>query len=118
MMNNREIGTLYERKAAHYLETNGYHIVEKNFRCKAGEIDLIATVEGYLCFIEVKYRSSDRRGNPAEAITPTKIRRITRTAEYYMLTHTIAQDTPCRFDAVIILEDEITLITNAFEGII
>ncbi|NLP34706.1 MAG: YraN family protein [Clostridiales bacterium] len=117
-MNKREIGTFYEEKAARYLETNGYQIKAKNFRCRIGEIDLIAIEGGYLCFIEVKYRSNDRTGNPAEAITPTKIRRITRTAEYYMLVNRIMPDTPCRFDAVIILDDEITLIKNAFDGIL
>jgi len=116
-MNKREVGSFYEQKAADYLKANGYQIIAKNFHCKVGEIDLIAKADGYLCFIEVKYRSDDRKGNPAEAITPTKIRRITRTAEYYMLTQGIMQDTPCRFDAVIILEDDITLIKNAFDGI-
>lgn len=112
------MGSYYEQKAADYLESNGYHIIRKNFRCKIGEIDLIAKDGEYLCFIEVKYRSNDRKGNPAEAITPTKIRRITRTAEYYMLTHGIMPDTPCRFDAVIILEEDISLIKNAFDGIV
>jgi putative endonuclease len=117
-MNKREVGSYYEQKASDFLEANGYQIISRNFRCRLGEIDLIAKEEGYLCFIEVKYRSDDRTGNPAEAITPTKIRRITRTAEYYMLTQGIMPDTPCRFDAVVILEDKITLIKNAFEGII
>lgn len=116
-MNNRAVGTEFEQKAANYLEKNGYHILAKNFRCKIGEIDLIAKNEGYLCFIEVKYRSGTSKGYPAEAITPTKIRRITRTAEFYMLLHKLPQDTPCRFDAVVILENEISLIKNAFNGI-
>ena len=116
-MNNREVGTKFEQKAAQYLEKNGYHVLHKNFRCKIGEIDLIAKSEGYLCFIEVKYRSGTTKGYPAEAITPYKIRRITRTAEFYMLLHKIPQDTPCRFDAVVILEDEMSLIKNAFDSI-
>ena len=117
IMNKRAVGTLYEQKAAHYLEACGYHIIQKNFRCRMGEIDLIAKDKEYLCFIEVKYRSNEGKGNPAEAITPAKIRRIAGTAEYYMLTHNLSQDKPCRFDAVIILDDEITLIKNAFDGI-
>jgi putative endonuclease len=116
-MNNRAVGTTFEQKAADYLRKKGYQILDKNFRCKIGEIDLIARSEGYLCFIEVKYRSGTSKGFPAEAITPTKIRRITRTAEFYMLLHKLPQDTPCRFDAVVILENDISLIKNAFDGL-
>ena len=116
-MNNRAVGTQYEEKAAYYLMENGYHMLDKNFRCKIGEIDLIAKNEGYLCFIEVKYRSGTTKGFPAEAITPSKIRRITRTAEFYLLLHKHPQDTPCRFDVVVILEGEISLIKNAFGGL-
>ena len=116
-MNNRAVGTEYEVKASEYLRNQGYQIIEKNFRCRIGEIDLIARDDDYLCFIEVKYRSGSTKGYPAEAINYNKIRRITRTAEYYMLTHQIAQNTPCRFDAVVILNHEITLIKNAFDGI-
>ena len=116
-MNKRAVGTEYELKASEYLSKQGYQLVEKNFRCKIGEIDLIAKDEEYLCFIEVKFRSASTKGYPAEAIKYNKIRRITRTAEYYMLIHKIPQNTPCRFDAVVILNQEITLIKNAFDGI-
>jgi putative endonuclease len=116
-MNHRKVGTIFEQKAADYLEKMGYHIILRNFRSKTGEIDLIAVDEGYLCFIEVKYRSGTRKGWPAEAITPSKIHRITRTAQYYMLSHNISQDTPCRFDVVLILDQDITLIRNAFDEV-
>ena len=116
-MNNRAVGTKFEEEAAKYLIKNGYQILQKNFRCRIGEIDLIAKEEGYLCFIEVKYRAATTKGFPAEAINRTKIRRITRTAEFYMLSHNIPQNTPCRFDAVVILDREISIIRNAFDGI-
>jgi putative endonuclease len=115
-MNNRAVGTQYENKAANYLEKNDYRILARNFRCKIGEIDLIGKNDGYLCFIEVKYRSSSSKGFPAEAITPTKMRRITRTAQFYMLLHKLPENTPCRFDAVVILENDLSLIKNAFDG--
>ena len=115
-MNNRSIGTEFEHKASLYLEANDYQILERNFRCKIGEIDLIGRNDGYLCFIEVKYRSSTVKGFPAEAITPSKMRKITRTAQYYMLLHKLPVDTPCRFDAVVILDNELDLIKNAFDG--
>ncbi|MDF2486155.1 MAG: hypothetical protein K0R46_2323 [Herbinix sp.] len=115
-MNNRAVGTQYEDKAAGYLEKNDYRILERNFRCRIGEIDLIGKNDGYLCFVEVKYRSSSSKGFPAEAITPTKMRRITRTAQFYMLLHKLPENTPCRFDAVVILENDLSLIKNAFDG--
>lgn len=116
-MNKRAVGSEFEQKAAGYLLHKGYDILEHNFRCKIGEIDLIAKNDGYLCFVEVKYRSSLSKGYPAEAITPHKIRKITNTARVYMLLHRLPADTPCRFDAVVILENEISLIKNAFDGI-
>jgi putative endonuclease len=117
-MNKRAVGAQFEQEAADYLRKNGYRILDRNFRCKTGEIDLVARAEGYLCFIEVKYRSGISMGYPSEAINPNKIRKITRTAEFYMLLHKIPQNTPCRFDAVLILDREITLIKNAFDGIL
>ena len=116
-MNNRSLGTEYEEKAADFLVGQGYQILKKNFRCKSGEIDLIARDGGYLCFVEVKYRSGSVKGFPGEAITRSKIRRIVHTAQYYMLIHNYSLDTPCRFDAILILNQEITLIKNAFDGI-
>ncbi|HKL79444.1 MAG TPA: YraN family protein [Mobilitalea sp.] len=116
-MNKREVGTRYEQKAADYLIDNGYEILDRNFRCRTGEIDLIAKTEGYLCFIEVKYRSSTYNGFPAEAINTRKMLKIIHTAEFYMLYHKLPQTTPCRFDVVVILDHEISLIKNAFEGI-
>lgn len=116
-MNNRAVGTQREQDAAEFLRRQGYVLLEKNFRCKIGEIDLIAKDGAYLCFIEVKYRATSTKGFPSEAITPTKIHRITRTAQFYMLLHQLPQDTPCRFDAVVILGEELTLIKNAFGGI-
>ncbi len=116
-MNNRAVGTRREQDAATFLTRQGYVLLEKNYRCKIGEIDLIAKDGDYLCFIEVKYRTSSAKGFPAEAITPTKILKITRTAQFYMLLHHIPQDTPCRFDAVVILGEELSLIKNAFDGI-
>jgi putative endonuclease len=116
-MNNRAVGTQFEQEAAKFLIDKGYQILERNFRCKIGEIDLIAKAEGYLCFIEVKYRSGISKGYPAEAINMNKIRRITRTAQFYLLSHKLSQETPCRFDAVLILDHEFSLIQNAFDGI-
>lgn len=115
MKNRRAQGTAYEEKAAGWLETAGLKILEKNYRCRRGEIDLIATDGKYLVFIEVKYRSSVGSGHPAEAVHAGKQRRIAEAALCYCYEHKIPENRPCRFDVVSILGDEIMHIKNAFE---
>ena len=66
------MGTAYEKMAGEYLKTQGYEILQYNFRCRMGEIDIIAKDHGYLVFIEVKYRRDKSCGHPAEAVTPRK----------------------------------------------
>lgn len=61
-MNKRKIGDEYEKIAAAYLENNGYIILEKNYRCRNAEIDIIAKNDSYICFVEVKYRKTDNCG--------------------------------------------------------
>ncbi len=117
-MNKREVGSRYEDTACRFLTEQGYTILEKNFQCKIGEIDIIAKSEGYLCFIEVKYRSSSEFGFPSEAVDNRKRRKIVYTAISYMNYRKYLPDTPCRFDIVVILKDRYTLIKNAFEGIL
>ena len=116
-MNKREVGTAYERQAGEYLATHGYKIVEYNFRCRMGEIDIIAKDGEYLVFVEVKYRKCAGSGNPLEAVDKKKQQIISRVAAYYCLTHGYGESTACRFDVVAILGDEIELVKNAFEYI-
>lgn len=113
----RKIGSEKERLAGEYLKKQGFQVVEYNFTAKSGEIDIVAKEGEYLVFVEVKYRSSYRNGMPEETIHTHKIKRITNTAQYYMLRRGIPEDTPCRFDAVVILGQEIKLIRDAFEAI-
>ncbi|NLO10638.1 MAG: YraN family protein [Clostridiales bacterium] len=117
-MNKREVGSRYEDTASRFLREQGYIILEKNFRCKIGEIDIIGKSEGYLCFIEVKYRSSSEYGFPSEAVDNRKRRKIVHTALSYMNYRKFPPDTPCRFDIVVILNDKYSLIKNAFEGVL
>lgn len=112
--NKRQIGALWEQAALAYLVENGYEILETNYRCKIGEIDIIGKNDGYLTFIEVKYRKNSSMGSPFEAINPVKQNTIRKTASYYMLCHNLGTNTACRFDAVGILGTEITLIKDAF----
>lgn len=104
--NKRQIGAAYEEQAAHFLIGQGYQILERNYRCRQGEIDLIAMEGNVLVFIEVKYRSSLRSGDPAEAVDGRKRARIIRCAEYFMMKRGFGGDTPCRFDVAAFLRDE------------
>lgn len=114
MQNKRILGSAYESKAAIHLENMGYKIIEKNFRCRIGEIDLIAKCENYLVFAEVKFRANNSCGTPQEAVDYHKQRVICKVADYYCLTHGYGETTPCRFDVVAILGEQIEVIPNAF----
>ncbi len=114
MQNKRSIGTVYERRVSAYLEQKGYRILERNFRCRFGEIDVITKKDGYIIFVEVKYRSSGRFGTPMEAVDFRKQQRISNTASYYLYSRHWPSDTPCRFDVAAVSEQSIELIENAF----
>ena len=112
--NRRAIGTEYETLACEYLIRHGYQILCRNFRCRQGEIDIIARDRDYLVFIEVKYRRDEHEGDPVEAVDARKQARILRTARYYMTRYHISEDTPCRFDVVAVLGSNVRLIRDAF----
>lgn len=113
-MNKRAIGSRYESLAAAFLETEGCEILERNFHCREGEIDLIARDGAYLVFVEVKYRSSLRCGSPAEAVGLSKIRHIRAAALAYLSRCPDGEKSPCRFDVVEILGNRIHHIKDAF----
>lgn len=115
-MNKRRIGAEKEQLAVSYLKSRGYRILKRNFFTRNGEIDIIARDGDVLCFIEVKYRSDLSEGYPEEAVNALKIRRITRSALVYMNMSGLPENTPCRFDVVSILGDDIRLIRNAFDA--
>ncbi len=95
------IGALGEEAAALALVKNGYKIIEKNYRSKMGEIDIIAKDGDYTCFIEVRLRKNNSFGSPADSINEGKQRRIIKTAQQYAVKNKI-YDTPMRFDVVLI----------------
>lgn len=115
MKNKRAAGADYEQKAAKYLEAMGYRILAYNFRCRMGEIDLIARDGRYLVFIEVKYRTDTRMGMPQEAVDYRKQRKICQVADYYCLTKKIPPSQPCRFDVAAFSEGKWTILRNAFD---
>lgn len=114
---NQEIGSEGEGQAADYLEQRGFQIMERNFRKKEGEIDLIASKKGDLHFIEVKTRSNENYGEPIDAITPHKKNRMLKVAQNYLMNHP-EFDAYGRLFSVMSVESEnesIEFFENAFE---
>lgn len=118
----KEIGFDGENAAAVFLKKEGYKILQKNYICNLGEIDIVALHKKILVFIEVKVRSTDVFGPPEFAVTRHKRRQIVRTAETYLSRNKI-NDTDCRFDVVAIgyntdkrIAAEIRLLKNAFQA--
>jgi putative endonuclease len=76
-----------EKLACEFLGNNGYHIIEKNYRCPEGEIDIVARQQDTLVFIEVRTKTSQRFGLPEESITPLKAARLRKLAASYGQSH-------------------------------
>lgn len=113
-MNKRAVGAAYEDKAAIFLEKNGLKILERNFRSRQGEIDVIAQDGECLVFVEVKYRTTQRHGAPIEAVTYAKQKNICKVADFYRMLHGIGEFSPIRYDVIGICEEEIKWYQNAF----
>lgn len=112
--NKRAIGSHYESRVAAFLERQGFEILEQNYRCRFGEIDLIARDGAWLVFIEVKYRSTDCAGTALEAITAKKAVQVRRVAAVYLAQKHYSEQTPIRFDAAGVDGERITYMKNAF----
>jgi putative endonuclease len=113
-LKKRTEGAEHEGLAADYLTGQGIRILERNFRCKSGEIDIIGTDEKYLIFFEVKYRSSEAYGTALEAVDRRKMRQICRTADFYRIRKGIGENVFVRFDVIGIQNDRIDWIKDAF----
>ena len=115
---NLEFGKVAENTATKFLKAKGYKILERNYKNKFGEIDIIALQEGVICFVEVKARHSLNLGLPQEAVTSSKQRQISRVAVSYLKSKKLLER-PARFDVLALLyvgsQPEISLITDAFE---
>lgn len=117
---NREVGNLGENIAESYLIQNGYIILDKNFRCKQGEIDIIGKDGEYISFIEVKSRYGNLYGTPGEAVNFIKQYKIYKTAQMYILKKKLHKFN-FRFDVIEIIlnhknnDFSIKLIKDAFQ---
>jgi len=98
-----ELGARGERIAERALAGRGYEILDRNWRCQLGELDLVARSGDSIVVIEVKTRSSDAYGHPFEAITPAKLARLRRLAVAWSAAHPAMQGPRLRIDAVAVL---------------
>lgn len=112
-MNNRVVGSVYERLAVNYLRKQKYKILETNFSTKVGEIDIIAMDKATLVFVEVKYRTSDVYGTGAMAVDSQKQRKIVQTSKLYIVKNKLTNVT-VRYDVVEIMNSQLSHIIDAF----
>ena len=113
-MNKRKIGTFYEELACSYLKGQGMEIVTQNFRCRQGEIDIIGRQNGYLVFVEVKYRKNAKAGYPAESVGKKKQAVICQVSSFYRYLFCNNRDCAVRYDVIAVCGNEIRWFQNAF----
>ncbi|MBO4399909.1 MAG: YraN family protein [Lachnospiraceae bacterium] len=114
-MNKRTVGTQTEARASDFLTGQGLHILEHSYRCRIGEIDLIAAeADGTVVFVEVKYRRTDTMGLPEEAVGRKKQETIRRTALRYLTERSMPPESAVRFDVIAMDTAEIRWYKNAF----
>lgn len=110
-------GAAAEKLAASYLQQNGLVLLESNFRCRFGEIDLILQDAGVIVFAEVRLRTNSSFGGAAASVTPAKQARIVKAAQLYI--QTLRHQPQCRFDVLLLNGLDvrrIEWIRNAFEA--
>jgi putative endonuclease len=112
-MSTLTLGAFAESDAMRLLLDRGYRIVERNFRCKAGELDIVARDHEILVFVEVRSRHDGEHGHGVEMVTARKQRRVARVAEYYLALRQ-PQFTRARFDIVAKTGDDLVLLQDAW----
>lgn len=114
---SNDIGHAMESTALAFLQQQGLKLVERNYRCKAGEIDLIMEAKEWLIFVEVRFRKQRGYGSAAETVDNRKQQKLKRAAEHYLLSS--RYQGPCRFDVIAMHEHhtnkvDIDWLPNAF----
>lgn len=99
-LSRQELGKEAEKAALRFLESKGMLLLEQNYRCKLGEVDLIMRDGDTLAFVEVRCRSAADHGSALESITPNKMRKVVRTALHYLQKTQLLYKTTSRFDVV------------------
>ena len=119
-LQRQELGKTGEDLAVRELTTRGYAILERRYRTRHGEIDIVAEHEATIVFVEVRARATGEFGRAAETVDDRKKRKVTAMAVEYLSRHQIT-NRPCRFDVVAIdhamgASPEITVYPNAFDA--
>ena len=114
------VGRGYEHEAERFLRARGLLTIERNFRCRGGELDLVMDDAGTVVFVEVRYRRSVTYGTPGETVSRRKQQRILHAAQLYLASHASRRDHPCRIDIVAITgagnAPKLDWIKNAFSA--
>jgi putative endonuclease len=110
---NAVLGRRGEERVAAWYRARGYAVLERNWRCRAGEIDLVCAKGGTLVVCEVKARSATVHGHPLEAVTPAKQRRLRRLAATYLIGQG-AYWPEIRFDVAVVLARALEVVEGAF----
>jgi len=116
-LNKTELGRLGEKLAAEYLRRAGLKIIDQNYRCPKGEIDLIAQDGKWLVFIEVRTKTSAKLGYAEESLTAKKIQRLRSLGSYYLLEQGFKEFPPLRFDLLAINFRDLDYDINWLKGI-
>jgi putative endonuclease len=115
---SKALGSKGEELAVRHLKKRGFKVIERNYHCPAGEIDLVAREKNTLVFVEIKARSSSDFGLPQEAVDRFKQEKLIKAARSYMAERHLSEDIPARFDVVAIhlapAGPHIELIKDAF----
>lgn len=110
------LGKAAEDAAARFLEQAGLIIIERNFRCKGGELDIIAREGDILAFIEIRMRSHPDFGSGLDSVDFTKQRKLIQAARYFLQVRKYHDQLPCRFDIVSVRSSsDIAWIRDAFQ---
>ncbi len=117
ILNKRRLGAEKESLAQAWLQERGLRVLTRNYRCRQGEIDLIAMDQEQVVFVEIKYRKNPDKGEAVWAVDARKQRVISKVAKYYLTVTFHSLDVPCRFDVIGIDGEQITWIRNAFDYI-
>lgn len=114
MFAKRELGKKFECLAAEHLRNEGFEIIYKNFYSRFGEIDLIVIKKNLLVFVEVRQRKNALYGSALETVSISKQKKLTRTAEYFLLKNPKLNDHEMRFDVIGVTSSRIEWIQGAF----
>lgn len=108
-------GQTAETQACHHLQQQGLTLIERNYLCRLGEIDLIMKEGQSLIFVEVRYRSSNHFGGAAASVDPRKQSKLINTASHYLQQHPALAQHPARFDVIAITPTTLEWIRDAFQ---